>query len=230
MSKPALSLRNVVRTYITEGEALEVLRGVDFDLYPGELVGLVGPSGSGKSSLLHAAALLETPNSGEVLINGVDGLALSERKRTQLRRETIGFVYQFHHLLPELSALENVALPRIVSGASQSRAKEDARQWLERLGLKDRLTHRPGQLSGGEQQRVAIARALVNSPEIVLADEPTGNLDPATSDAVFDALSTACRQAGAAALVATHNFDLASRMDRVMTFSDGHIIPYNSDN
>lgn len=229
MSKPVLSLRGLERTYVTEGEALQVLRGVDFDLYPGELVGLVGPSGSGKSSLLHAAALLETPNAGDVMINGINGLELGERRRTQLRRETIGVVYQFHHLLPELSALENVTLPRIISGASSSRARNDARDWLTRLGLEGRLTHRPGQLSGGEQQRVAIARALVNSPEIVLADEPTGNLDPATSDAVFNAFSSACRDAGAAALVATHNIDLAKRMDRVFTLSEGLIVEYNSD-
>lgn len=226
MSDPALSIRNLVRIYETEGERLEVLRGADLDLYPGELVGLVGPSGSGKSSLLHAAALLEKPTAGEVIIEGRDGLLLSDRQRTAVRRRQIGFVYQFHHLLPELDALENVALPRRIAGGSVSEARAAAAERLESLGLGGRLNHRPGQLSGGEQQRVAIARALVNRPKIVLADEPTGNLDPATSDQVFDALKQACREAGAAALVATHNLALAERMDRVITLVDGLLQPY----
>lgn len=226
MSEPALSIRNLVRIYQTEGERLEVLRGADLDLYPGELVGLVGPSGSGKSSLLHAAALLEKPTAGEVIIEGRDGLLLSDRQRTAVRRRQIGFVYQFHHLLPELDALENVALPRRIAGGSVSDARAAAAERLESLGLGGRLDHRPGQLSGGEQQRVAIARALVNRPKIVLADEPTGNLDPATSDQVFDALRQACREAGAAALVATHNLALAERMDRVITLVDGLLQPY----
>ena len=229
MSEPVLSLRALSRVYKTEGERLVVLDQADFDLFPGELVGLVGPSGSGKSSLLHAAALLEKPNSGSVTIAGRDALALSEAERTAVRRSRIGFVYQFHHLMPELDALENVALPRRIAGASAGQAQSDAAERLLSLGLEGRLRHRPGQLSGGEQQRVAIARALVNRPAIVLADEPTGNLDPSTSDQVFDALEAACRQAGAAALVATHNFALAERMDRVVTLKDGRIIPWEGD-
>ena len=223
--EPALSIRGLDRSYETGAERLDVLRDAAIDLYPGELVGLVGPSGSGKSSLLHAAALLETPNAGTVTIRGRDGLALNERERTALRRNEIGFVYQFHHLLPELNALENVELPRMIAGYSRKVARAAAKLWLERLGLGARLTHRPGQLSGGEQQRVAIARAMVNQPHILLADEPTGNLDPATSDQVFGALAEACREAGAAGLVATHNLDLARRMDRVLTLENGRIVP-----
>ncbi|MGX6648033.1 ABC transporter ATP-binding protein [Maricaulaceae bacterium MS644] len=223
---PALSIRGLERTYETEGESLTVLKGADLDLYPGELVGLVGPSGSGKSSLLHAAALLEKPTAGEVRLAGRDGLALSERERTALRRREVGFVYQFHHLMPELDALDNVALPQLIAGVAPKTARAAARERLASLGLEGRLSHRPGQLSGGEQQRVAIARALVNRPRLVLADEPTGNLDPATSDQVFDALGAACREAGAAALVATHNIALARRMDRVVTLQDGRIIAW----
>ena len=226
MSDPVLSLRGVSRVYETEGERLTVLEGADFDLYPGELVGLVGPSGAGKSSLLHAAALLETPTAGQVFIGGRDSLALSETERTGLRRREIGFVYQFHHLLAELDAMENVALPRRIAGASAGEAARDATAQLQALGLGERLRHRPGQLSGGEQQRVAIARAMVNRPRILLADEPTGNLDPATSDQVFAALEGACRMAGAAALIATHNFALAARMDRVVTLSGGKLVPW----
>jgi len=226
MSNPALSLTGLTRIYETEGERLEVLRGADLELKPGELVGLVGPSGSGKSSLLHAAALLETPNAGRVLINGQDGLKLNERERTALRRQHIGFVYQFHHLLPELDALGNVALPRLIAGAGQKAAEAAAREQLTALGLAERLNHRPGQLSGGEQQRVAIARALVHKPRILLADEPTGNLDPKTSDQVFEALASACRNSGAAALIATHNHQLAERMDRVVTLEAGRVVPW----
>lgn len=224
MSDPALSLRGLVRRYETDAETIEVLKGADLDLMPGELVGLVGPSGSGKSSLLHAAALLERPNAGSVKIGGVDGLALNERGRTALRRREIGFVYQFHHLLAELDAVDNVALPRLIAGESRKSARAKATEWLDKLGLGGRLTHRPPQLSGGEQQRVAIARALVGNPRVLLADEPTGNLDPATSDQVFEALASACREAGAAALVATHNLALAERMDRVVTFENGRIV------
>ena len=226
MSKAALSLRGITRVYETEGERLEVLTNADLDLNAGELVGLVGPSGSGKSSLLHAAALLEAPTAGEVWIGGQDGLALTERDRTALRRREVGFVYQFHHLLPELDALDNVALPRMIAGAGQKEAREAARAQLSALGLAARLHHRPGQLSGGEQQRVAIARALVNEPRILLADEPTGNLDPTTSDQVFEALARACREAGAAALIATHNHELAGRMDRVVTLDQGRVVAW----
>ncbi|WBQ09060.1 ABC transporter ATP-binding protein [Hyphomonadaceae bacterium ML37] len=229
MSEPVLSIRALTRVYETGAERLEVLSGADLDLYPGELVGLVGPSGSGKSSLLHAAALLETPTSGQVFIAGQDGLALPERARTALRRREIGFVYQFHHLLPELNALENVALPLRIAGRGVREAHEAARVRLESLGLGGRLTHRPGQLSGGEQQRVAIARALVNNPHVVLADEPTGNLDPAHSDQVFDALAVACREAGAAALIATHNLALAARMDRVVTVEQGRLTAWTAE-
>ncbi len=221
--KPALSLRALERAYETGGERLEVLRGADLDLHSGELVGLVGPSGSGKSSLLHAAALLETPDAGSVHIAGQDGLTLNERERTALRCREIGFVYQFHHLLPELDALSNVALPRLIAGVNRKTAEADARVQLEALGMEARLTHRPGQLSGGEQQRVAIARALVNTPRILLADEPTGNLDPATSDQVFEALGRVCREMETAALVATHNHELAGRMDRVVTLENGRV-------
>lgn len=224
MSDPALSIRGLVRRYQTDAELIEVLDGADLDLMPGELVALVGPSGSGKSSLLHAAALLEKPNAGSVHIAGIDGLALGERGRTALRRREIGFVYQFHHLMPELDALDNVALPRLIAGESRAKARAKASEWLARLGLGARMTHLPAQLSGGEQQRVAIARALVGEPRVVLADEPTGNLDPATSDQVFDALAGACREAGAAALIATHNLALAARMDRVVTLENGRIV------
>ena len=227
MSEPVLELHDLKRVYVTEGERLEVLTGVDLSVQPGELVGLVGPSGSGKSSLLHAAALLEKPTAGQVRIGGQDGLALSDRRRTALRRREIGFVYQFHHLMPELDALDNVALPRMIAGAPQRMARADAEARLVSLGLRERLKHRPGQLSGGEQQRVAIARALVNQPRLLLADEPTGNLDPMTSDQVFDALSEACREAGAGALVATHNFSLARRMDRVVTLEGGLVRPWD---
>ncbi len=229
MSSPisdALSLRGIERTYHTEGEALRVLTGVDLDIKPGDLVGLVGPSGSGKSSLLHAAALLEKPDAGQVLIGGQDGFALGEAARTRLRRHEIGFVYQFHHLLAELDALENVALPARIAGLSDREAQMAAKDRLELLGLGRRLTHRPGQLSGGEQQRVAIARALANSPSVLLADEPTGNLDPETSDQVFDAMRSACRETKAAALVATHNFALAERMDWVVTLEKGRLIAW----
>ncbi|MGP1275676.1 MAG: ABC transporter ATP-binding protein [Caulobacterales bacterium] len=224
MSDAALSIRGLVRRYQTDAELIEVLNGADLDLMPGELVGLVGPSGSGKSSLLHAAALLELPDAGTVHIAGVDGLALGERGRTALRRREIGFVYQFHHLMPELNAMDNVALPRMIAGEGRVQARRKASDWLERLGLGARLSHLPAQLSGGEQQRVAIARALVGEPRVLLADEPTGNLDPATSDQVFDALASACREAGAAALIATHNLALAGRMDRVVTLENGRVI------
>ncbi|WP_019961862.1 ABC transporter ATP-binding protein [Woodsholea maritima] len=221
----ALCIRGLKRTYKTEGEELHVLRGVDLDLYRGEIVGLIGPSGSGKSSLLHAAALLERPDAGSVEVGGINGLKLSERQRTALRRDDMGFVYQFHHLLPEFDARDNVALPLLIAGYSFAKAREHASDWLTRVGLGERLTHRPGQLSGGEQQRVAIARALVHNPKILLADEPTGNLDPATSDQVFAALTQACRGSGTAALIATHNLALAERMDRVVTVENGLVKP-----
>jgi lipoprotein-releasing system ATP-binding protein len=201
------------------------LRDVDLDVRPGELVGLIGPSGSGKSSLLHAAGLLERPSGGRVLIAGEDCSTLSDRSRTRLRLNAVGFIYQFHHLLPEFSAVENVALPLRIAGHRPAQATERAETLLTNLGLQARLTHRPGQLSGGEQQRVAIARALANRPRLLLADEPTGNLDPATSAQVFQSLFDLVRIEGVAALVATHNMALAGFMDRVFAIEDGRLTP-----
>jgi lipoprotein-releasing system ATP-binding protein len=228
MSKPVLELRKVERTYVTDAGPLEVLRGVNLSLQPGELVGLVGPSGSGKSSLLHAAGLLERPDGGEVLVAGVATGELSDRQRTGIRRSGIGFVYQFHHLLPEFDARENIVLPQVIAGRSRRAAEARADDLLALLALGDRSIHLPAQLSGGEQQRVAIARALANRPSVLLADEPTGNLDPATSTTVFEAFRDTVREQGAAALVATHNHDLAKRMDRVVTFEDGHLTAYSA--
>ncbi|WP_300543052.1 ABC transporter ATP-binding protein [Maricaulis sp.] len=226
MSEPVLELRGIHRTYVTEADTLDVLKGACLTLQPGEIVGLVGPSGSGKSSLLHAAGLLERPDAGEVLVGGAATSGLSDRQRTAIRRRDIGFVYQFHHLLPEFDARENIVLPQLIGGVSRSRAVKRANELLAMLGLAERATHQPSQLSGGEQQRVAIGRALANAPRVLLADEPTGNLDPGTSATVFEAFRETVRGAGAAALVATHNHDLASRMDRVVTFEDGHLTPY----
>lgn len=214
-------LRGVGRTYRQGENALEVLRGVDLTLYPGEIVALVGPSGSGKSTLLHIAGLLDLPDTGDVFIGGRRCGKLDDAARTMLRRTAVGFVYQFHHLLPEFSAAENVALPQRIAGASPRAAMKAAADLLTRLGLKDRVHHRPGELSGGEQQRVAICRALANNPRVLLADEPTGNLDPATSDKVFDELVNLARTQGVAGLIATHNMDLARRMDRAVTMEAG---------
>ena len=229
MSEPVLSLRGVKRAYVSAERPLEVLKGVDLDVNAGELVGLIGPSGSGKSSLLHAAGLLEHPDDGVVAINGRDCAKLSEAARTQLRLFKIGFVYQFHHLLPEFSALDNVALPQRIAGRPRRQARARAETLLGQMGLSGRLDHQPAQLSGGEQQRVAIARALANEPIIVMADEPTGNLDPATSTAVFDQLHELCRSHGVAALIATHNMELARHMDRVFGLEDGRLVPRRMD-
>ncbi|MEN5229589.1 ABC transporter ATP-binding protein [Brevundimonas naejangsanensis] len=218
-----LSLRGVTRTYPTAQGGLTVLKGVDLEVMPGEVVGLIGPSGSGKSSLLHAAGLLERPTSGQVLIDGEDVGGLDERARTRLRLRRIGFVYQFHHLLPEFDALDNVALPMRIAGVREAEARRRATEQLTALGLGQRVTHQPAQLSGGEQQRVAIARALANSPRLLLADEPTGNLDPVTSQAVFEALRELAKTTGVAALIATHNMELAGHMDRVFALKDGHL-------
>lgn len=218
-----LSLRGVARTYPTAQGGLTVLKGVDLEVMPGEVVGLIGPSGSGKSSLLHAAGLLERPTSGQVLIDGEDVGGLDERARTRLRLRRIGFVYQFHHLLPEFDALDNVALPMRIAGVREAEARRRATEQLTALGLGQRVTHQPAQLSGGEQQRVAIARALANSPRLLLADEPTGNLDPVTSQAVFEALRELAKTTGVAALIATHNMELAGHMDRVFALKDGHL-------
>ena len=223
MSEPVLSIRGLKRTYVTQAGSLPVLKGVDLDVRPGEIVGLIGPSGSGKSSLLHAAGLLEHPDGGRISIEGRDCSDLADRERTRVRLGTIGFVYQFHHLLPEFSALDNVALPQMIAGKSRRQARERARQLLGELGLAERWDHQPAQLSGGEQQRVAIARALANAPRLLLADEPTGNLDPATSAGVFENLYALARKAGVAALVATHNLELARHMDRIVALKDGHL-------
>jgi lipoprotein-releasing system ATP-binding protein len=224
MSKaPVLSVRNVTRTYETATGGLTVLKGVNLDVMPGEVVGLIGPSGSGKSSLLHAAGLLERPTSGEIRIDGADVGGLDERARTHIRLASIGFVYQFHHLLAEFDARDNVALPLRIAGVGQAQARERASEVLTALGLGERLTHQPAQLSGGEQQRVAVARALANRPRLLLADEPTGNLDPATSQSVFEALQRLVKDTGVAALIATHNMELAGHMDRVFALKDGHL-------
>ncbi|MET3667399.1 ABC transporter ATP-binding protein [Caulobacter sp. 1776] len=223
MSDPVLALRGVERVYKTEAGPLPVLRGVDIDVYPGEVVGLIGPSGSGKSSLLHSAGLLERPDAGLVALEGRDCSKLSERVRTRIRLGTVGFVYQFHHLLPEFSALENVAMPLTIAGKSRREAEARAKDLLEGLGLGHRMNHQPAQMSGGEQQRVAIARALANHPKLLLADEPTGNLDPATSAAVFQSLYQVCREQRVAAVIATHNMELARYMDRVVALKDGHL-------
>ena len=223
MSSPVFSARGLTRTYVTGTGELTVLKGVDLDIFPGELVGLIGPSGSGKSSLLHAAGLLERPTSGQVLIDGEDVGALDERARTRIRLTRVGFVYQFHHLLPEFDARDNVALPMRIAGHSEAAARQRAEQTLTALGLAERLTHQPAQLSGGEQQRVAIARALANTPRLLLADEPTGNLDPTTSQSVFESLRELTKTTGVAALIATHNMELAGHMDRVFALKDGHL-------
>jgi lipoprotein-releasing system ATP-binding protein len=224
MSEPVLSIRGLERTYVTLAGSLPVLKGVDLDVRPGEIVGLIGPSGSGKSSLLHAAGLLEHPDGGRISIEGRDCSDLPDRDRTRVRLATIGFVYQFHHLLPEFTALDNVALPPMIAGQGQKAARDRALRLLTELGLKDRWDHQPAQLSGGEQQRVAIARALANQPRLLLADEPTGNLDPTTSEAVFANLYALARRTGVAALVATHNLELARHMDRVVALKDGHLV------
>ncbi|MDZ4362659.1 ABC transporter ATP-binding protein [Brevundimonas sp.] len=223
MSDAVLSVRGVTRTYDTASGGLTVLRGVDLDVRPGEVVGLIGPSGSGKSSLLHAAGLLERPTEGVIRIDGEDVGGLDEGARTRIRLGRIGFVYQFHHLLPEFDALDNAALPLRIAGMKQEAARARAATLLTDLGLGDRLKHQPAQLSGGERQRVAVARALANRPRLLLADEPTGNLDPATSQTVFEALHRLVKDTGVAALIATHNMELAGHMDRVFAIKDGHL-------
>ncbi len=225
MSDPVLQLRGVRREYESGRNVLEVLRGADLDVYPGELVGLIGPSGSGKSSLLHAAGLLERPTAGQVFLAGQDCSGLKDAARSRVRLRTLGFVYQFHHLLAELTAEDNVALPLMIGGWRHGPAVERARTLLGGLGLAERAHHQPAQLSGGEQQRVAIARAMANHPKVILADEPTGNLDPHTSLAVFKSFHDMARQQGSAALIATHNMDLARYMDRVFALKDGLLEP-----
>jgi lipoprotein-releasing system ATP-binding protein len=222
---PVLELHGIGRTFRTGGTAIRVLDGVDFALRQGEIVALVGPSGAGKSTLLHVAGLLERPDTGAVLIGGRDCARLSEQERTLLRRSELGFVYQFHHLLPEFSALENIVLPQMIAGIGRRRAREKAMALLDRVGLLPRAGHRPARLSGGEQQRVAIARALANDPKILLGDEPTGNLDHATGDSVLGALLDLVRGSGLAAVIATHNMALARRLDRIVELADGRLRP-----
>jgi lipoprotein-releasing system ATP-binding protein len=222
--KPALYLSRVERRY-PQGEAyLDVLRGADLAIWPGEIVALVAPSGTGKSTLLHVAGLLEKPDGGEVFVGGRPTAKMDDSGRTAVRRQDLGFVYQFHHLLPEFSALENVVMPQMIRGLSKAEAKDRAGQLLTFLGLGRRLHHRPGELSGGEQQRVAIARAVANAPRLLLADEPTGNLDPHTSDHVFQTLVAIVRASRLAALIATHNMDIAAKMDRRVTIRDGVVV------
>lgn len=221
---PLLRLAGVTRVFRQGGdEALEVLRGLDLDLFPGEMVALVGPSGAGKSTMMHIAGLLERPSAGTVEIGGVDCSTLNDDQRTARRRATIGFVYQSHRLLPEFSALENVTVPQRIAGVPGREADRRGRELLDMVGLGKRADHRPGQLSGGEQQRVAIARALANGPHLLLADEPTGNLDPKTAEGVFGLLTGLVRETGIGALVATHNLALAERMDRVVELADGRL-------
>ncbi len=223
-SPPALTLSGVTRTY-RQGEAtLSILRGADLTLWPGQSVALVAPSGAGKSTLLHVAGLLEKPDGGEVYVANAPTAAMSDAERTALRRTAIGFVYQAHHLLPEFTALENVVLPQMIAGLTRREAADRGVELLSFLGLGQRTGHRPAELSGGEQQRVAIARAVANAPGMLLADEPTGNLDPHTADHVFATLTSLIRATGLAALIATHNMDLAARMDRRVTLLDGHVV------
>lgn len=223
-ARVALQLSGVERNY-GEGETfLSILKGADFTLRSGETVALVAPSGTGKSTLLHVAGLLERPDGGEVLVNGVSCGGLNDDRRTAIRRNEIGFVYQFHHLLPEFSALENIMMPQLIAGLPKAEAAERARALLDYMRIGHRADHRPTELSGGEQQRVAIARAVANAPLVLLADEPTGNLDPETAGYVFEALEALARQSGLAALIATHNHELAGLMDRRVTIEDGKVI------
>jgi lipoprotein-releasing system ATP-binding protein len=224
MSEAVLRLEGVVRKFKSGEGWLYILNGVDLTLRAGEIVGLVGPSGSGKSSLLHIAGLLERPSAGEAFISGEGAWALSDSARTGLRRRAIGFVYQFHYLLPEFDALDNVALPQWIAGVEKHEARSEAARLLGLLGLAERIHHQPAQLSGGEQQRVAIARALANKPRLLLADEPTGNLDPHTSNTVFKALLDLVRREGVGALVATHNLELTRYMDRVVRLEEGKLV------
>jgi lipoprotein-releasing system ATP-binding protein len=223
-TRPVLQLVELTRTFRQGDREIPVLRGASAELYPGQAVALVGPSGAGKSTLLHIAGLLETPDGGQVVVNGADCSRLGDTERTRVRRNEMGFVYQFHQLLPEFTALENVVLPQMIRGTSRRSGEQRAKRLLEMLGLGERLDHRPAQLSGGEQQRTAIARALANAPKLLLADEPTGNLDPTTSAHVFHELLELIRHTGVAALMATHNLALASRMHRVLRLEGGMLV------
>ncbi len=221
---PVVFLHKVERRYHQGDAVLEILKGAEMAIWPGQTVALVAPSGAGKSTLLHIAGLLEHPDAGEVYLDGVPTSGLSDAERTRLRRTEVGFVYQAHHLLPEFSAVENVMLPQMIRGLSKAEARKRASELLGYLGLAERLTHRPAELSGGEQQRVAIARAVANAPRILFADEPTGNLDPHTSEHVFRALAQLVRASGLTVMLATHNMDLAARMDRRVTLRDGLVV------
>ena len=226
MNKPVLSLDGISKAYnVGEPGEVTVLNAASLSIDAGEVVALIAPSGAGKSTLLHIAGLLDTPDSGRVSIRGQDASALSDRKRTAIRRDHVGFIFQFHHLLPEFSALENVVLPQLANGIAAVAAREHAMDLLDKVGVADRADHRPAALSGGEQQRVAFCRALANAPALLLADEPTGNLDPDTSEVVFSVLMDLVRDTGLSALIATHNHDLAARMDRVLRLEGGHIVP-----
>ncbi len=220
----AIHLKAIERHYTQADATLDILQGADLAAWPGQSVALMAPSGTGKSTLLHIAGLLEHADAGEVFINGVATAHLPDAERTAIRRNQIGFVYQFHHLLPEFSAVENVMMPQMIRGLARKEANDRAAELLSYLGLKERLTHRPAELSGGEQQRVAIARAVANAPTILLADEPTGNLDPKTSEHVFATLTELVRGSGFAAIVATHNVALAARMDRRVTLQEGRVV------
>ena len=223
-AKPLLRLQGIGRQFRQGDAILEILKGAELTVWPGQTVALVAPSGAGKSTLLHIAGLLEHPDAGEVYVDSAATSRLSDVARTRIRRTEIGFVYQFHHLLPEFTALENVMLPQMVRGLSSHKARARAGELLSYLGLKDRLAHRPAELSGGEQQRVAIARAVANAPRILLADEPTGNLDVHTADRVFATLGQLVRASGLAAIIATHNLDIAAQMDRRVTIRDGAVV------
>lgn len=225
MSEAVLRLDGIGKRYNAgKPNEITVLDGVDLSVASGEVVALVAPSGAGKSTLLHIAGLLDTPDNGTVVLNGQDMTGLSDRKRTSARRSEVGFVYQFHHLLPEFTAQENIVLPQLAAGVGQADAEARADALLDSVGIKTRAAHRPAEMSGGEQQRVAFCRALANGPGLLLADEPTGNLDPATSDQVFDSLMKLARETGLAALIATHNLELAARMDRVVRLQAGQLV------
>lgn len=227
-SHPALALREITRTFSQGSTGLHVLNGANLDINGGEIVALVGPSGAGKSTLLQISGLLEHPTSGEVWIGSRNTNGLRDSQRTELRRSHLGFVYQYHHLLPEFTALENIVVPQMIAGVRRSKAEIRAMALLTAMGLSKRAKHRPGELSGGEQQRVAIGRALANRPRLLLADEPTGNLDPNTAEHVFQILMERVREEGLAALIATHNPGLAKRMDRIVTIRDGRIEPFSA--
>jgi len=224
MSNAVLKLQNLTRSFKQGNEDLHILKEANLEIHPGEIVALVGPSGAGKSTLLQAAGLLEKPDSGLIFIDSNDTTTLSDRETTRLRRDHLGFVYQYHHLLPEFSAIENIIIPQMINGKSRIDAKVRAEELLEAVSLGNRANHRPAELSGGEQQRIAIARALANKPKLLLADEPTGNLDPTTSDHVFGLLLNEVRKEGLAALIATHNPTLAQRMDRIIRLENGSLV------